>query len=80
MQVTQTMKATKKFQNAYDKAYDLDRPKSTHKKTFEHLRQAVFEAVHKEEEASRQALYAFEKRMSCRNQKLERRLAGEAPA
>lgn len=51
-----------------------------HKKTFERLRQAVFDAVDEEEEASRQALYAFRERMRRRNRKLERRLAGEVPA
>jgi len=48
---------------AYYKAYVMDRPKGMHKKTFERLRQAVFEAVDEENEAYRQALYAFAERM-----------------
>ncbi|HXY87514.1 MAG TPA: hypothetical protein VEG44_03665 [Candidatus Acidoferrales bacterium] len=46
-----------------------------HKKTFEHLRRAVFETVDEEREAFRQILCAFAERMRRRNRKLERRLA-----
>jgi len=58
----------------------MERPKGMHKKTFERLRQAVFEAVDEEEEAYRQALYAFAERIRRRNQKFERRLAGRIAA
>jgi hypothetical protein len=60
--------------DAYYKAYVLDRPKGMHKKTFERLRKAVFEAADEEEEAYRQALYAFAERMRRRNRKLEKML------
>jgi hypothetical protein len=50
-----------------------------HKKTFERLRKAVFEAADEEEEAYEQVLYAFAKRMEIRNRKLERCLAGKVP-
>jgi hypothetical protein len=66
-------------EDAYHKAYSLDRPKGMHKKTFERLRKAVFEAADEEEEAYEQVLYAFAKRMEIRNRKLERCLAGKVP-
>ena len=45
--------------DAHYKAYVMERPKGMHKKTFERLRRAVFEAVYEEGEAYRQALYAL---------------------
>ena len=45
-----------------------------HKKTFERLRQAVFEAADEEEEAYKQALFAFAERMRRRNQKARKML------
>jgi len=41
----------------------MDRPKGMHKKTFERLRQAIFEAADEEHEAYTQALYAFAQSM-----------------
>jgi hypothetical protein len=60
--------------DTYYKAYVMERPKGMHKKTFERLRQAVFEAVDEEKEASRQALYAFAERMRRRNRKARKML------
>jgi hypothetical protein len=65
------------YEDAYYKAYVLERPKGMHKKTFERLRQAVFEAVYEEEEAYRQALYTFAEKIRRRNRKFERYLAGK---
>jgi len=61
-------------EDAYYKAYALDRPKGMHKKTFERLHRAVFEAANREEEAYRQVLYAFAKRMERRNRKVRKML------
>jgi len=46
-----------------------------HKETFERLRQAIFEAADEEEEAYRQVLYAFAKRMERRNRKARKMLS-----
>ena len=52
----------------------LERPKGMHEKTFERLRQVVFDAVDEEKEAYRQALYAFAERMRKRNRKARKML------
>jgi hypothetical protein len=46
-----------------------EEPKGMHKKTFERLSQAVFEAVDEEEEAYKQALRLFAERLERRNRK-----------
>jgi len=63
--------------DAYYKAYVMERPKHVHKKTFERLRQEVFEDVYEEKEACRQTLYAFAERMRERKQKLGKMLGWE---
>lgn len=62
------------YEDAYYKTYVLDRPKGMHKKTFERLRQAVFEAADEEDEAYMQVLHAFAKRMERRNHKARKML------
>ena len=61
--------------DAYYKAYVLERPKGMHKKTFERLRQVVFEAVDEEREAFRQVLCAFAEGMKRRNRKVRKMLS-----
>ncbi len=48
--------------------------RTVHKKTFERLLKDVFEAAHEEEEAYKQTLYAFAKRMERRNGKARKML------
>lgn len=68
----------KEYRNCDDACYKaqvLERPKGMHKKTFERLRQAVFEAADEEEEAYRQDLHAFTMRIERRNRKARKMLS-----
>ena len=58
----------------YGEVYSLKRPKGMHKKTFQRLRQAVFETGEREDEAYTQVLYAFAKRVERRNRKARKML------
>jgi len=58
----------------YGEVYSLKRPKGMHKKTFQRLREAVFEAAETEDAAYAQVLYAFAKRVERRNRKARKML------